>query len=394
MTKVCQTYHNLKKSKKRVHIEQGGTRSGKTYSILQVLIEWCWNNKNSGTVISLCKETTPDLKRTLMRDFFSILESGNVYDVTCHNKTDKTYKLWGNLIEFLAFDQEQKAKGSSRDILFLNECDGFDWNTVTQLIQRTRRKIILDFNPSGDFWVYERFIEDDGTPKVDFVEWHKTTYLDNPHLPKEQIEYIESYKDLDPYFWKVYGLGEKGVLKGLIFRQPERVPEMPNGLEIGYGLDFGFSNDPTALVKVGINRNGDLISDVYIQEIVYETGLTNQDISNRMNDLDVSNSDAITCDSAEPKSIEELHRLGWNVHEAVKGADSVRNGIDLLKSCRIYIVGDSPNIIKEFKNYKWKEDKNGEPLAVPVDRFNHAIDAVRYDVMKRRAFKQTIVHFF
>ena len=300
-----------------------------------------------------------------MRDFFEILESLDIYREANHNKSENTYTLNGNTFEFISLDQPQKIRGRKRKYLFCNEANELTWEDFFQLIIRTTGRVWLDFNPSDSFhWIYERLLPREDCTLI------KSTYKDNPFLDATIIEELERLKDTDEDYWRVYGLGERGMSRANIFQY--HTGEM-QGDTIAYGLDFGFTNDPTALVRV--DKAGD---NLYIKELLYTTGLTNQDISQELTKLGLTRYDEIWADSAEPKSIEELHRLGWNIKPTAKGSDSIMAGIDILKRHKLHITPDSSNVIKEMQNYKWKEDKNGNLLNRPIDQWNHAVDAIRY----------------
>jgi phage terminase large subunit len=250
-------------------------------------------------------------------------------------------------------------------VLFINEANELDLEDWRQLLIRTTGKILLDYNPSDEFsWIYEQVI-----PRED-AAFFKTTYLDNPFLDAALIAEIERLKDADANFWRVYGLGERGQSRSTIFNHYIQVEEAgPDWKLLAYGLDFGYTNDPTAAVAV-YHRGNDFLFD----EALYQTGLSNRQIAQI---LQVGKAPVIA-DSAEPKSIDELHGYGMNVHPARKGPDSVRSGIQYLHSKPMYVTARSTNLIKELRNYKWREDKNGRILNEPVDAFNHAIDAARY----------------
>ena len=301
-----------------------------------------------------------------MRDFMEILHTHGLYSEEFHNKSTAEYNLNGNLIEFISLDQPQKIRGRKRNMLFLNEANELSIEDWRQLIFRTDGRIIIDYNPSDSFhWIYEKVI-----PRDD-CDFYQTTYLDNPFLEDTIIEEIERLKDTDADYWRIYGLGERGSSRATIF-QFSLVDEV-KGLPLSMGMDFGFTNDPTTLIQ--INKEGDTL---YLNELIYNTNLTNQDISQRLGQLGLTRFDEIWADSAEPKSIEELHRMGWNVKAAEKGQDSVNAGIDVLKRHKIMVTKTSLNLIKELQNYKWKEDRNGNLLNQPIDAWNHAIDATRY----------------
>ena len=359
-------FRHLDNSTKRIVIEQGGTRSGKTYNILMwIIFGYCLKNKNK--TISICRKTYPALRATAMRDFFDILKEYDLYDEKIHNKSNSEFRLKGNLIEFISLDQPQKVRGRKRDLLYINEANELHFEDWQQLIFRTTERAILDYNPSDEF----HFIYDKIKPRED-ADFFITTYRDNPFLDKDIVKEIERLKDIDPNYWKIYGLGEVGASQSIIFRVNEcdSVPE--NATFISYGMDYGFTNDPTTLV--GIWKSGD---DLYLKEFLFRTGMTNRDINDFLKGMDIGRSE-IYGDSAEPKTIEELYRFGWNIKPATKGQGSVNIGIDMMKRYKLNVTKDSLNMIKEFRNYKWAEDKNGVVQNSPVDMFNHTIDAVRY----------------
>jgi len=352
-------------SKTRITVNQGGSRSSKTYSILQMLIVIAMQEK--GKVFSIVRKSLPSLKMTAYRDFFEILRNMELYDEQKHNKSDYTYNINGNLFEFISLDQPQKKRGARRDYLFCNEANELSWEDFFQLLVRTTGKIWIDYNPSDAFhWIYDRLLTRDD------VTYIQSTYKDNPFLDKSIVEEIERLKGTDEDYWRIYGLGERGMSRATIFQFGTN--EIPaDATLLAYGMDFGYTNDPTSLVAV--YKSGD---NLYADELIYQTGLTNPDISNRLKDLNLDRRTEIFADSAEPKSIEELHRMGWNVKPTQKGADSVIVGIDVLKRHKLFVTPRSSNLIKELQNYKWVEDKNGNLLNKPIDAFNHAIDAMRY----------------
>ena len=378
MNKLPATYYHVRNSKKRIICNQGGSRSGKTYSILQCLIELC--HKNSGLVITICRKTFPALRATAMRDFFEILENEDAYNVELHNKSEATYQLWGNLVEFISIDQPQKVRGRKRDILFVNEANEISLEDWRQLLLRTTGRTIIDYNPSDEFhWIYDEVI-----PRED-ADFFQTTYKDNPFLPESVLLEIERFREADENFWRVYGLGERGASRATIFTHWKEIDQIPNEFKpMNYGIDFGYTADPTAIVRVYTDGHG-----FAIDELCYAPRLTNSDISKVLRDNSVNRQDVIICDSAEPKSIDEIHAHGFNTHGARKGRDSVKNGIQFLHSRPLLITSRSVNLIKELRNYKWKEDKNGKQLNEPVDEFNHAIDAMRYAI----TFNQTNPNF-
>lgn len=368
--KTNKVFGHLLRSDKRITIEQGGTRSGKTYNILLWIIFYYTRN-NKGKTITICRKTFPSLRASVMRDFFEILRSYDIYREGYHNKSSSEYYLNGNLIEFISIDQPDKIRGRKRNLLYINEANELFFEDWQQLIFRTDGKIILDYNPSEAFhWIYDKVI-----PRDD-AEFFQTTYLDNPFLDDTIRQEITRLRDTDEDYWRIYGLGERGSSRATIFQF--HIAEEPKGKVISMGMDFGFTNDPTALVRV-TEEDGNL----YIEELLYHTNLTNRDISEKFQELGLTRYDEIWADSAEPKSIEELHRMGWNVKPTAKGNDSIMAGIDILKRYKIFVTRNSKNLIKEFQNYKWQEDKNGNLLNRPVDNFNHGIDATRYATFNR-----------
>ncbi len=359
-------FNHLIKSDKRIIVEQGGTRSGKTYNILLWLIFY-YTERNTAKTITICRKSFPSLRASVMRDFFDILRNHDLYREEYHNKSSHEYHLNGNLVEFISLDQPQKIRGRKRNLLYINEANELFYEDWQQLIFRTDGKVILDYNPSDAFhWIYDKVLTRED------CEFYQTTYKDNPFLDETIIQEIERLKGTDDDYWRVYGLGERGMSRATIFQFG--ASDIPSDATLlAHGLDFGFTNDPSALVAV--YKSGD---NLYLDELIYQTGMTNSDISNRFKDLGLDRRSEIYADSAEPKSIEELHRMGWNVKPTQKGSDSVNVGIDMLKRHRIFITPRSKNLEKELQNYKWTEDKNGNLLNKPIDAFNHAIDAVRY----------------
>mgnify|MGYP005628485217 CR=1 FL=1 len=362
-------YEHLLDSDKRITVEQGGTRSGKTYNILLWIIT-AFSPNNKGKVVTICRKSFPSLRASVMRDFFEILRGMGMYREDYHNKSSNEYWLNGNLIEFISLDQPQKIRGRKRDVLYLNEANELFFEDWQQLIFRTKGKVILDYNPSDAFhWIYERII-----PRED-CDFYQTTYKDNPFLEGAIVSEIERLRHTDEDYWRIYGLGERGSSRATIFQYTTGEQQ---GNLVAYGLDFGFTNDPTSLVKV--TKQGD---SLHFKEMIHSTGLTNPDISDKLASLGLTRRDEIWADSAEPKSIEELHRMGWNVKPTAKGKDSIMAGIDILKRHKLVVTSDSPNVIKELQNYKWQEDKNGNLLNRPIDNYNHAIDAIRYATFNR-----------
>jgi phage terminase large subunit len=307
-----------------------------------VLIELCFKNKDAGIVITIVRKTFPALRASVMRDFFDVLTKGGNYSEEHHNKSQATYTLFGNLVEFISADQPQKLRGRKRTLLYICECNELSLEDFRQLILRTTDRVFLCYNPSDQYhWIYEHVL-----PRED-VDFFKTTYKDNPFLEQSVIDEIERFRETDANYWRIYGLGERGVNTAAVFPQWQVAEAIPERAKlVAYGMDWGFTNDPTALVSVWLEDYS-----LYIQEHLYKTGMTNHDISKELTALSLDRT-PIICDSAEPKSIEELHRFGHNVKPSKKGPDSIRLGIDIMKRHKLYILADSLNAQKEFRNYQ------------------------------------------
>jgi len=356
-------------SNKRYVVNQGGTRSSKTYSILQVLILKALESDKPLT-LSIVRKTLPALKKSVLKDFIAILESMGLYNANNYNKTEGTYELNSSLFEFFSVDDEMKIRGSKRDYLFINECNELTYPDFFQLQIRTTEQVFMDYNPSENVsWVYD--LADTRTDEVDFF---KTTYKDNPYLEASIVAEIERLKDTDDDYYRIYGLGEKGGSRELVY-QYTLIDNIPVELAklVGIGLDFGYVNDETAVVEVWQQNDA-----LYLNELVYQRGLTNADIANVLKSYGIDRTSEIIADSAEPKSIEELRRYGFNTHAAQKGPDSILNGIDIMKRNRLHITKASTNLIKELNAYKWMKDSAGNLINKPLDYMNHLLDAARY----------------
>jgi phage terminase large subunit len=359
-------YKHLLNSNKKITIEQGGTRSGKTYNILLFIIfNYCLNNK--GKTITICRKTFPSVRATVMRDFIDIIKAYKLYNENSHNKSNSEYTLNKNLIEFISVDQPQKIRGRKRDLLFINEANELDFEDWQQLIFRTQEKIILDYNPSDEYhWIYDKVLNRNDT------DFYRTTYLDNPFLEPTIINEIERLKDTDETYWQIYGLGEKGISKSTIFNYTE-ITQIPQDAQlISYGADAGYTNDPSTLVSVYKQDY-----NIYIKEHLYRTMMTARDLNDVYRNENIGRN-PVYFDAAEPRLIDESRRMGWNIQPSLKGRDSINAGIDLLKRFKIHITSDSTNAIQEFRNYKWQEDKSGKLTNTPIDKNNHIVDAVRY----------------
>jgi phage terminase large subunit len=343
--------------------------SGKTYNILIWFIVKLL--QENGKTLTIVRQSLPSIKGTVLRDFIDILVKLNIYSENNHNKTDQIYSLNGNIIEFVSADQPQKIRGRARNYLFCNEANELSYEAWMQLIMRTEGKIVIDYNPSDvSSWIYDNVIPRDDS------DFHITTFMDNPFLPKELVDELNRLKDADPNYWQIYGLGERGLSQDLIYthyRTTENMPEEGQG-ETVYGLDFGF-NVPSALVKV-VFYDG----VAYAQELLYETRLTTNDLVDRVKALGLSPMDEIYCDAAEPKTIEELVRNGFNAKPANK---DVTEGIRCVKGTPLTIHQESLNLLKELKNYRWKTDRNGNKLDQPVKFADHISDSLRYAIYSK-----------
>ena len=373
MLQITTAQNKLKQLRKRVRIVQGGTSSSKTFTILPFLINYAIKNPNSE--ISVVAESIPHLKRGALKDFLKIMQWTGNYNDNNFNKSNHIYTFKnGSYIEFFSADQPDKLRGARRDILFINECNNVTFESYQQLAIRTKKFIYLDYNPTNEFWVHTELIGDENT---DFVI---LTYKDNEALDPAIVKEIEKAKvkaETSSYWenwWNVYGLGQIGNLEGVIFNNWQQIDTIPDDARlIGYGLDFGYSNDPTAIVEV-YTWNGQRI----LNEICYEKELSNSQISKR-----IVSAAPVYCDSAEPKSISELKKLGLRAFGVKKGAGSINFGIQIMQANEYLVTSQSTNLISELRKYSWDKDKKtGTKVNKPIDDFNHAIDAVRYHEME------------
>lgn len=362
-------YEILEDSNKRITVMQGGSRSGKTYNILIWFIVKLM--QENGKTLTVVRQSLPSIKGSVLRDFIDILNKLNIYSEANHNKTEQIYHLNGNTIEFVSADEQQKIRGRRRNYLFCNEANELHYEAWMQLIMRTEGKIVIDYNPSDvSSWIY-----DDVIPRDD-SDFYITTFRDNPFLAPELVAELERLKDADENYWRIYGLGERGLSQDLIYthyRTTNVFPSDDEG-EVVYGLDFGF-NVPTAMVKVIFKDN-----IAYVREVLYETRLTTNDLVDRLKEMGLNGYDEIFCDAAEPKTIQELSRSGLNVKPANK---DVTEGIRCVKGTPLFIHEESVNLLKEFKNYRWKTDRNGNKLDQPVKFSDHASDALRYAIYSK-----------
>jgi phage terminase large subunit len=368
---TSKTFRDIESSR-RICILQGGTRSGKSYATLQWILVKALSEP--GQIFSVVRKSFPSMRVSIMRDWISILKELEIWSEENWSATEHIYSFDnGSMVEFMSIDSSEKRKGSSRDFLFVDEANELSREDWFQLFIRTRKKSIIAYNPSfgTNHFIFN---EIQLHPEADL---HISTFKDNPYLEKQLIEEIERLKDINPEYYKIYGMGLPGNNVGTIF-SINIVDDIPEEAEfVAFGMDFGFSVDPTALVALW-KRDKDL----YIEELIYKKGMVTSDIASELRILEVGREE-IWADSAEGRLIEELYRLGFNVKPVKKGKDSIRMGIDLMMQYRLNVKKSSANIVKEFGEYVWTVDKNGNFENIPVDYSNHAIDAIRYVCMER-----------
>jgi len=344
----------------RFVINEGGSRSSKTYSLCQMVIVYCLQNPNK--VVSIIRKTFPALRATVMRDFLEILKDLDIYEKTNHNMSENIYRFPnGSIVEFFSVDDEQKIRGRKRDIAWCNEANELYYDDFTQLNMRTEKKLIFDYNPSdSSSWLYE-------LPKDESI-LIKSTYKDNPFLPETIKRQIEDLKRTDEALYQIYALGEKAISKSNIYSNWTFIKHRPAKFtSYVYGLDFGY-NHPTALMRVYWRDN-----DIYIEPIIYESYLTTSNLIEKMKILKVEENVEILADYSRPEIIQEMNNSGFNVLNANK---VVKKGIDNVKTFGVFCQ-DIPYLKKEYENYKWK--KIGDNITdEPVKLYDDAMDAIRY----------------
>lgn len=360
----------FKSGRYRIIANKGGTRSTKTWSLLQLVLTIATTQK---VLVSIVSESMPHLRKGVMRDMDKILDNAHLVEEEHYqrNRTENTITFPnGGKIEFFSADSFKKVHGAQRDYLFLNECNNVEWEIYRQLAIRTSRVIFLDWNPRSAFWWDERLEGRDDTILI------KSTYLDNPFLSSKQVAEIESNKD-DENWWRVYGLGENGTVEGLVYSRFRIAQSMPTtGKMRFFCIDFGFSNDPTAVLKVTLSGG-----ELWIEELCYQVGMFNRDIAEVLIKAGANRYDNIVADSSEPKSIKEINNIAsLNIKPTAKGAGSIVAGISAVQAYQLNVMSDALGTIEELRNYSWKKDINGNYLNVPVDKYNHALDALRYGV--------------
>jgi len=364
--------------KRRIKIIQGGTSAGKTYGILPVLITKAATYPR--TEISVVAESIPHLRRGALKDFLRIMKDTGRYFDERFNKSLLRYEFAnGSFIEFFSADDSSKLRGARRDILYINECNNVTFESYNELAIRTKKEVFLDFNPANEFWVHTELKHE---PDADFII---LTYKDNEALDNSIVAQIEKNRlkaETSSYWanwWRVYGLGEIGMLEGVIFSNWKKIDTIPKEAKlIGIGLDFGYSVDPTSAIEI-YSYNGTRI----VNELVYRTGMLNSDIANTL-----PKHVTIYADSSEPKSIDEIRRYGITIKGVTKGKDSINYGIDVMQQQEYLVTANSINLIKELRAYCWDTDKSGTRLNKPIDINNHAIDALRYHEMETLGLKR------
>jgi len=383
--KTSAAFAKIAQLTKPVKIVQGGKGCSKTISILQLFIFTAMSIRKN-LILSVVAESLPNLKSGAYRDFEKLLKDMNVYSKFEVNRTDKTFKYGSNIIEFFSVDGEASRLGSRRTHLYINEADNIKFETYLELQGRTSDFTIIDYNPRRRFWAHSELINQ---PNVDFIQLN---YLDNEYIPKGELDSILWYKEKaksgNRFWvnkWKVLGLGELGVADGVVFEDYHILNEVPEGAKyLGAGLDFGFSNDETAIIKI-YKYNDSII----MKESLYKKGLLNSAIARHITqDAELANG-IIICDSSEPKTIAELRTYNIPVMGVKKGKGSIISGIQIMQEYNLIIIGD--NLIEEFTNYSYQKDRSGESLGVPIDKYNNGIDAARYFFMTRLS-KSSINH--
>ena len=368
-------------AEERTVVNQGGTSSGKTYSIMQVL--FFLSMQEGGLVTTVVGQDVPNLKKGAYRDAKRILEASPVLQgwFPYINEGERVIRcVNGSIVEFSSFKDAQDAKSGKRDYLFINEANGIPYEVYWQLAIRTRRRVFIDYNPTARFWCHDEVIGRDGVKLI--VSDHRKNYM----LTEEEHRRIEGIED--PELWKVYARGLTGKIEGLVLTNWDICDTLPPREEWKMscrGLDFGFSNDPSALEHV-VQAHGDL----YIDEEIYSTGLTNPEIARLAQGEGVTKEMQIIADCAEPKSIAELRSHGLWVTPSPKGNDSIVYGLDILKRYRIHVTRRSIGILANLRSYKWDKDRDGNMISKPEDKNNHGIDAIRYVGLAKLAEKAPV----
>ncbi len=369
MFSVTTATHKVRATSKRIRAIQGGSSASKTISIVMYLIDKAQRDTKP-TITSIVSESLPHLKRGAIQDFLNIMQQHNYFIDARWNKSDFTYTFeTGSKIEFFSIDQPRKVRGPRRDRLFINEANNTPFESFEQLEIRTKEFIFLDWNPTNEFWFYTDVLN-----KRTDVEHLILTYKDNEALDKAIVESLEQRKNRKGW-WQVYGLGLLGEVEGKIYKDWSIIDSVPHEARLErYGIDFGYTNDPTAIVAV-YYYNGGYIVD----EIAYKKGLSNKQIADII--LNQEKNALVIADSAEPKSIDEIRSYGLQILGAEKGKDSVVHGIQMVQNQRISVTKTSDNVIHEYRNYLWMTDKDGKILNEPEHTFKHSMDAICYSIV-------------
>jgi len=382
----CNTqFYQTVNSDKRIIVHQGGSRSGKTYAICQYLI-YLLTTRENRLVITIARKTLPALKGSVYRDFMEIADKVGITYFAEINKAEMTFKYKNHLVEFISLDNEMKVRGRKRTHCFLNEANEFFLEDFNQLSLRTTEKMILDFNPSDVIhWIYSDICTRDD------CDTYITTFEDNAFLDPEIKKEILRMKERDADRWRVYGLGERATFKeGQIFDNWKWIDYNEfidkDSSEVVYGLDWGYSNDPTGIVEV--RRKNDRL---YIHELLYKKGLTNQDIYNQIKNLGLEE-ELFICDSAEPKSLEDMKRLGLYCKASIKGSGSVMNGIQIIKEYDVFASKQSKNLLQEYQYYIWESNKDGQTInKIKQNGMDHLMDGFRYAVTTGLARESNLI---
>ncbi len=385
-TVECNTqFYQTVNSDKRIIVHQGGSRSGKTYAICQYLIYLLTTSENK-LVITIARKTLPALKGSVYRDFMEIADKVGITYFAEINKAEMTFKYKNHLVEFISLDNEMKVRGRKRTHCFLNEANEFFLEDFNQLSLRTTEKMILDFNPSDVIhWIYSDICTRDD------CDTYITTFEDNAFLDPEIKKEILRMKERDADRWRVYGLGERATFKeGQIFDNWKWIDYNEfvdkDSSEVVYGLDWGYSNDPTGIVEV--RRKNDKL---YVHELLYKKGLTNQDIYNEIKNLGLEE-ELFICDSAEPKSLEDMKRLGLYCKPSNKGSGSVMNGIQIIKEYDVFASKQSKNLLQEYQYYIWESNKDGQTInKIKQNGMDHLMDGFRYAVTTGLARESNLI---
>lgn len=363
------------KLSKRIRAVAGGSSASKTVSILMFLIDYA--QAVEGDLISVVSESMPHLRKGAMRDFENIMKAHNYWNESCWNRTNSIYTFpeTGSQIEFFGANDSSKVRGPRRDVLFINEANNIVYETFNQLEIRTNKFVFMDWNPVSEFWFYTDILG-----KRDDVDFITLTYLDNEGLPEAIIKTLEQRRS-NSNWWRVYGEGQLGEAEGRIYTGWQVIEDVPEYARLDkYGLDFGYSNDPSTIIAIYKADMG-----FVFDEILYRKGMSNKDLA----DVFMSNIPALViADSAEPKSIDEISSYGVKIIGAQKGKDSITHGIQYIQQQRISVTQRSTNLLKEYRNYLWLTDRDGKSINQPQDFMNHTMDAIRYAM----TFQKPVVH--